>query len=152
MVFDRRVIDVKRVTKVRKGGKKMSFQALVAVGNRRGKVGVGVGKARDPSSAINKGITNGLKNVIKFNLTTAKSISHESTGYLGGAQVYLRPSSPGSGVISGGSPRVVLELAGVQNIVSKQLGSDNLVNNARATIDGLTSIRTSKILTNKWHI
>lgn len=149
MIFEKRVIDVKRVTKVRKGGKKMSFQALVAVGNRRGTVGVGVGKARDPSSAINKGITNGHKNVIKFNLTTAKSISHESTGCLGGAKVYLRPSSPGSGVISGGSPRAVLELAGVQNIVSKQLGSDNLVNNARATIDGLTSIRTSKILTNK---
>jgi small subunit ribosomal protein S5 len=137
-----RVVAIQRVTKVVKGGKKMSFRAVVVVGDEHGKVGVGVGKAGDVITAVKKGVTDGKKHVINVPLTSSDSIPHPTTGRFGAAKLVLRPSAPGSGVIAGGSVRTVLELAGVKNILSKQLGSNNLLNNARATVEGLSSLRS----------
>ena len=140
--YNEKIIQVKRVTKVVKGGKKMSFRAIIVVGNEQGKVGVGVGKAGDVITAVKKGVTDGKKNVIQVPLTSSDSIPHAINGRSGAAKLVLRPSAPGSGVIAGGSVRTVLELAGVKNILSKQLGSNNLLNNARATIHGLSCLKS----------
>lgn len=140
--WQERVVNIQRVTKVVKGGKKLSFRAIVIIGNEQGKVGVGVGKARDVIAAVRKGATDGKKNIITVALTGSKSIPHKINGRFGAAKLVLRPSAPGSGVIAGGSVRTVLELAGIKNILSKQLGSNNLLNNARATIDGLSNLRS----------
>lgn len=140
--WSERVVSIQRVTKVVKGGKKMSFRAVVVVGNEQGKVGVGVGKAGDVITAVRKAVTDGKKNIIIIPLTRSNSIPHPTTGRFGAAKLILRPSAPGSGVIAGSSIRTVLELAGIKNILSKQLGSNNLLNNARATIAGLNSLRS----------
>jgi small subunit ribosomal protein S5 len=137
-----RVVSIERVTKVVKGGKKMSFRAIVVIGNEQGKVGVGVGKATDVLTAVRKGVTDGKKNLITVPLTSSNSIPHQINGRFGAAKLILRPSAPGSGVIAGSSIRTVLELAGVKNILAKQLGSNNLLNNARATINGLSNLRS----------
>ena len=143
--WSERVVSIQRVTKVVKGGKKMSFRAVVVVGNEKGKVGVGVGKAGEVIVAVRKAVTDGKKNVINVPLTNSSSIPHLTNGRFGAAKLVLRPSAPGSGVIAGGSIRTVLELAGVKNILSKQLGSNNLLNNARATINGLSTLQSYKI-------
>ena len=143
--WSERVVSIQRVTKVVKGGKKMSFRAVVVVGNEKGKVGVGVGKAGEVIVAVRKAVTDGKKNVINVPLTNSNSIPHLTKGRFGAAKLVLRPSAPGSGVIAGGSIRTVLELAGVKNILSKQLGSNNLLNNARATINGLSTLQSYKI-------
>jgi small subunit ribosomal protein S5 len=140
--WQERVVQIRRVTKVVKGGKKLSFRAIVIVGNERGQVGVGVGKAADVIGAVKKGVADGRKNVISVPLTKSNSIPHPVNGAGGGANVMVRPASPGTGVIAGGAVRTVLELAGVQNILAKQLGSSNPLNNARATVDALSSLRT----------
>ena len=140
--WSERVVNIQRVTKVVKGGKKLSFRAVVVVGDENGKVGVGVGKAGDVITAVRKGVTDGKKNVISVPLTGANSIPHKTNGRFGAAKLVLRPSAPGSGVIAGGSIRTVLELAGIKNILSKQLGSNNLLNNARATVQGLSTLRS----------
>lgn len=140
--WSERVVSIDRVTKVVKGGKKMSFRAIIVVGNEQGKVGVGVGKAGDVITAVRKGVTDGKKHIITVPLTSANSIPHQTNGRFGAAKLILRPSAPGSGVIAGSSIRTVLELAGIKNILSKQLGSNNLLNNARATIDGLASLKS----------
>ena len=137
-----RVVSFQRVTKVVKGGKKMSFRAVIVVGNEQGKVGVGVGKASDVITAVRKGVTDGKKNIVSIPLTSSNSIPHPTNGRFGAAKLVLRPSAPGSGVIAGSSIRTVLELAGIKNILSKQLGSNNLLNNAKATINGLSSLRS----------
>jgi small subunit ribosomal protein S5 len=142
--WSERVVSIQRVTKVVKGGKKMSFRAVVVIGNESGKVGVGVGKAGEVIVAVKKAVTDGKKNIINVPLTSSDSIPHFTNGRFGAAKIVLRPSAPGSGVIAGGSIRTVLELAGVKNILSKQLGSNNLLNNARATVDGLSSLRSYK--------
>ena len=139
-----RVIAIERVTKVVKGGKKMSFRAVVVIGNENGKVGVGVGKASEVIVAVRKAVTDGKKHIINVPLTGANSIPHFTNGRFGSAKLILRPSAPGSGVIAGGSIKTVLELAGIKNILSKQLGSNNPLNNARATIQGLGSLRSYK--------
>jgi small subunit ribosomal protein S5 len=142
--WSERVVSIQRVTKVVKGGKKMSFRATVVVGNEQGKVGVGVGKAGDVITAVRKGVTDGKKHVITIPLTSSNSIPHPINGRFGAAKLILRPSAEGSGVIAGGSIRTVLELAGIKNILSNQLGSNNLLNNARATINGLSSLKSYK--------
>ena len=141
----KRVVAIERVTKVVKGGKKMSFRAIIVVGNEKGKIGVGVGKAGDVVTAIKKGVTDGKKHIIAIPLTNSNSIPHPTSGKFGAAKLILRPSAPGSGVIAGSSIRTVLELAGIKNILSKQLGSNNLLNNARATIDGLSTLKSYSI-------
>jgi len=142
--WEERVVQVKRVTKVVKGGKKLSFRAVIIVGNEKGQVGVGTGKATDVIGAVKKGVANAKKNIINIPLTKHNSIPHRINGISGAAKVLMRPSATGSGVIAGGSVRTVLELAGVQNILTKQLGSNNVLNNARATINGLINLRTLK--------
>ncbi|MBO9997864.1 MAG: 30S ribosomal protein S5 [Cyanobacteria bacterium SID2] len=140
--WQERVVQIRRVTKVVKGGKKLSFRAIVVVGNERGQVGVGVGKAGDVIGAVKKGVADAKKHTISIPLTKANSIPHRSNGIAGGAKVMMRPAAPGTGVIAGGAVRTVLELAGVRNILAKQLGSSNPLNNARAAVDALSSLRT----------
>lgn len=140
--WQERVVQIKRVTKVVKGGKKLSFRAVVIVGNERGQVGVGVGKAADVIGAVKKGVADGKKHLVEVPLTRNNSIPHPTTGEGGGAKVMMRPAAPGTGVIAGGAVRTVLELAGVKNVLAKQLGSDNPLNNARATVDALETLRT----------
>jgi small subunit ribosomal protein S5 len=140
--WQERVVQIRRVTKVVKGGKKLSFRAIVVVGNERGQVGVGVGKAADVIGAVKKGVADGKKHLVDVPLTKTNSIPHPATGAGGGAKVMMRPAAPGTGVIAGGAVRTVLELAGVKNILAKQLGSDNPLNNARAAVEALATLRT----------
>lgn len=140
--WQERVVQIRRVTKVVKGGKKLSFRAIVIVGNERGQVGVGVGKASDVIGAVKKGVADGKKHLVEVPLTKANSIPHPTTGMGGGSKVMIRPAAPGTGVIAGGAVRTVLELAGVRNVLAKQLGSDNPLNNARAAVNALETLRT----------
>jgi small subunit ribosomal protein S5 len=136
-----KLVNVSRVAKVVKGGKKTSFRALVVVGDMHGCVGVGIGKGGDVQTAFSKGITDGNKNMITVPITHSRSIPHITEGHFGAAHVILRPSASGSGVIAGGATRAVLEAAGLANILSKQIGSNNLINNARATVKGLDALK-----------
>ena len=140
--WQERVVQIRRVTKVVKGGKKLSFRAIVIVGNEKGQVGVGVGKASDVIGAVKKGVSDAKKHLITVPLTKSNSLPHPSTGEATGARVMMRPAAPGTGVIAGGSVRTVLELAGVKNALAKQLGSNNPLNNARAAVDALANLRT----------
>jgi len=140
--WQERVVQIRRVSKVVKGGKKLSFRAIVVVGDERGQVGVGVGKAGDVINAVRKAVTDGKKHIITVKLNKSDSITHLTTGFAGGAKVFMRPASPGTGVIAGGAVRTVLELAGVKNILAKQQGSNNPLNNARAAVDALEQIRS----------
>jgi len=136
-----RVVQISRVTKVVKGGKKLSFRAIVIVGNQKGQVGIGCAKAAEVIIAIQKAIADGRKNVITvpiFNTT----IPHPITGKSGAGAVMLRPASAGTGIIAGGAVRSVLELAGIENILSKSLGSNSPLNAANATIEALKSLRS----------
>ncbi len=140
--FIERLIKISRVTKVTKGGKKLSFRAVVVVGDENGQVGVGVGKAEDVVNAFKKAKTDGQKNLIKIPITKSLSIPHGVIAELGACKIVMRPSIEGSGVIAGGAVRTVLEVAGIKNVIAKQLGSDNLLNNARTAIVGLKSLTT----------
>eukprot|EP00884_Botryococcus_braunii_P017242 jgi/Botrbrau1/4200/Bobra.0044s0005.1 len=140
--FKERVVQVSRVTKVVKGGKQLSFRAVVVVGDEKGQVGVGVGSAKEVVTAVVSAAKDAKKNLIKIPVTRNFSFPHRIDGEAGAAKVMLRPASEGTGVIAGGSVRVVLEMAGVKNAFGKQLGSGNPLNNARATIDGLSRMRT----------
>jgi small subunit ribosomal protein S5 len=136
--YNEKIVQVKRVTKVVKGGKKMTFRAVVIIGDTKRKVGVGVGRADDVNLAIDKAILNGKKNLITLPLTLSSSVPHVVQAKYGACSVMLRPAAEGTGVIAGGAMRTVLELGGVKNILGKQLGSDNILNNAKATILALT--------------
>ena len=140
--FVERLIKISRVTKVTKGGKKLSFRAVVVIGDENGQVGVGVGKAEDVVNAFKKAKTDARKNVIRIPITKSLSIPHRVMGDKGACKIIMRPSIEGSGVIAGGAVRTVLEVAGIKNVIAKQLGSDNLLNNARAAIVGLQSLTT----------
>jgi small subunit ribosomal protein S5 len=138
--YDEKIIQVKRVTKVVKGGKKMTFRAVVIIGDNKQKVGVGIGRAEDVNLALDKAVLNGKKNLISVPLTTLLSIPHVIKMSYGACEVMLRPASLGTGVIAGGSIRTVLELGGIKNILAKQIGSNSLLNNAKATILALTKL------------
>nr|YP_009392109.1 ribosomal protein S5 [Periphykon beckeri]ARW60457.1 ribosomal protein S5 [Periphykon beckeri] len=140
--WEEKVVQVKRVTKVVKGGKKLSFRAIIIIGNENGHIGVGVGKASDVIGAVKKGVTDAKKHIIVIPLTKYFSIPHPINGTSGAAKIMLRPSATGSGVIAGGSTRTVLELAGIKNILAKQLGSSNTLNNARAVLNALNNLQT----------
>lgn len=137
-----RLIQISRVSKVTKGGKKISFRVIVAVGDENGKVGIGVAKADDVVNAFKKAKIDGQKNLMKFPITKSLSIPHQVIGNFGACQILMRPSIEGSGVIAGGASRIVLEVAGVKNVIAKQLGSNNLLNNARASICALENLTT----------
>ena len=136
-----KVIAVKRVSKTRKGGRDSSFSALVAVGDGKGRVGVGLGKAKEVVEAIRKATEDGKKNLITVPLAET-SIPHQVTGVSGAGKVLMKPASIGTGVIAGGAVRAILELAGVRDILTKSLGSSNAMNMAQATLSGLKSLRT----------
>ncbi len=142
--WQERVIQIRRVSKTVKGGKKMSFRAIVVVGNEKGQVGVGVGKAGDVIGAVRKGVADGKKNLVRVPLTPSSSIPTLSNGRDGAASVLIRPAAPGTGVIAGGSIRTVLELAGIKNVLAKRLGSKTPLNNARAAMLALSGLRTHK--------
>jgi small subunit ribosomal protein S5 len=118
----------------------MSFRVIVVFGNKKGRVGVGVGNARNVTDAIKKAKRNAKTHMIFFPLTQSNSVAYPTKGKFCASTIILKPSTPGSGVIAGGSSRLVLELAGIKNILAKQLGSNNRLNSARATIDGLTNL------------
>jgi small subunit ribosomal protein S5 len=138
--FEEKIVQITRVTKVVKGGKKLTFRAVVIIGDNKRKVGVGIGRAEDVNLAIDKAILNGKKNLINVPLTIKYSIPHVVNSSYGACSLMLRPASIGTGVIAGGSIRTVLELAGVKNILAKQFGSNNILNNAKATILALTNL------------
>ncbi len=144
--WNERVAQISRVTKVCKGGKKLSFKAIMIVGNELGQVGVGVGKADDVLNAITKGINDAKKNLITVPITKTNTIPHLTIGLNGACKIMIKPASPDTGVIAGGSIRTVLELAGIKNILAKQLGSNNILNNARAAISALENLKTIKIV------
>nr|YP_009392534.1 ribosomal protein S5 [Caloglossa monosticha]ARW61096.1 ribosomal protein S5 [Caloglossa monosticha] len=150
--WQEKVIQVKRVTKVVKGGKKLSFRAVIVVGNEKGQIGVGIGKASDVIGAVKKGINDAKKHIISIPLTKSYSIPHPIYGLSGAAKIILRPSATGSGVIAGGSTRIVLELAGIKNILAKQLGSNNTLNNAKAALNALNNLRTFQETANNRNI
>jgi small subunit ribosomal protein S5 len=138
--YEEKIVQIKRVTKVVKGGKKMTFRAVVIIGDNKRKVGVGIGRAEDVNLAIDKAVLNGKKNLINIPLTLKFSIPHVVNADYGACSLMLRPASLGTGVIAGGSIRTVLELGGIKNILAKQFGASNILNNAKATILALTSL------------
>ena len=137
------VVQIRRVTKVVKGGKKLSFRPIVIVGNKKGQVGMGVAKAAEVIVAIQKAVADGRKNLISVPIFKT-TIPHMITGRSGAGSVVLKPASQGTGVIAGGAVRAVLELSGIENILSKSLGSKSPLNAANATLNALKSLRTFK--------
>lgn len=135
------VVTIKRVSKTLKGGRTMRFSALVVVGDKNGHVGVGIGKSAEIPEAIRKGKEAAMKNIVEVSLDENKSIPHDYVGKFGSANVLLKRSPEGTGIIAGGPVRSVLELAGYQNIRTKSLGSNNKRNVVLATVEGLTSIK-----------
>ena len=139
--FEERVVVINRVTKVVKGGRRFRFAALVVVGDKKGRIGFGQGKANEVPDAIRKGIEAAKKNLITVPLING-SIPHEMIGHYGAGNVFMRPATEGTGVIAGGAIRDIMELAGVTDVLTKCIGSRTPVNMVRATFQGLESLRT----------
>ncbi len=142
-----KVIKINRVAKVVKGGRRFSFSALVAVGDMNGMVGVGFGKANEVSAAIQKGINNAKKNMFRVPLNDG-TIPYQVDGRFGAGHVFMKPASHGKGVIAGGPVRIIMELAGVKDILTKSLGSANALNIVNATIEGLKMLKTQDQINN----
>lgn len=141
--FDQKVVEVKRVTRVTGGGKRMRFRALVVIGDHKGKVGIGLRKGNDVSEAVNKAVNEAKKNMITLPLVN-DTIPHEIKLKYKSSQIIMLPARPGTGVIAGGAVRSVLDMAGVKNVISKMLGSNNKVNNVRAAFAAFNSMRSKE--------
>ena len=141
--FDKTLVAVRRVTKVVKGGRTMRFSALVVVGNRKGLVGIGTGRAKEVPAAIDKATLQAKNNLVNINIVNG-TIPHDVVGKYGTSKVLMFPAKEGCGVIAGGGTRAVLELAGVKDIVTKIHGSTNKINCVKATLKGLTALRTKE--------
>ena len=141
--FEKRVVEVRRVTKVVKGGRTLRFSALVVVGDGKGRVGIGIGKSKDVTSSIDKATTIAKRNMKNIPIVDG-SIPHETIGKFSSTNILLLPAPEGTGVIAGGSARAVIELAGIKNIVTKKHGSSNKINCVKATMEGLLSLKTKE--------
>ena len=141
-LYDEEIINIGRVTKVTKGGRHFRFSATVAVGDRKGKVGIGTGKSNEVPDAIKKAVQAATKNVVKVSIIDERTIPHEAISVQGASKVMLKPASKGTGVKAGGPVRSVLELAGVKDILSKSLGSNTKINMAYATLNALKAQKT----------
>ncbi len=137
-----RVVYINRVSKVVKGGRRFALTALVVVGDGNGKVGVGMGKSQEVPIAIKKGVEDAKKNMFTVPLTEAKTLPHEIIGVYGAGRVMIKPATPGTGVIAGGPVRAIMELAGVTDVLTKSLGTDNAMNIVKATAQGLQEMQS----------
>ncbi|HEV8601195.1 MAG TPA: 30S ribosomal protein S5 [Patescibacteria group bacterium] len=146
--FDQKVVEIKRVTRVVAGGKRMRFRALVVIGDRKGKVGIGLKKGADVTEAVNKAVNAAKKNMVPVKLIN-QTIPHEIKFKYKSAVVFLKPARPGTGIIAGGAIRQVLDLAGVKNILSKMLGSSNKVSNVTATYLALTKLKSRETMADR---
>ena len=142
--FEQSLVDIARVTRVKAGGKRLSFRALVVIGDKKGRVGMGIGKGKDVQIAVDKAVVKARKNLINVQIIKG-TIAHDVFEKFKASKVLLKPAKQGRGVIAGGSVRTVLELAGVENVVSKIRGSSSKINNVRATINGLRKLRRVEI-------
>jgi small subunit ribosomal protein S5 len=140
-----RLVAVQRVTKVTKGGRTFSFAAIVVVGNEKGVVGYGLGKAREVTDAVTKGIEDAKKNLIKVSITRG-TVPHEQYGKFGGSEVFIKPAAAGTGVIAGGAMRAVLESVGIKDVLAKSMGSSNPHNVVKATMNALVQLRDARTI------
>ncbi|WP_165044688.1 MULTISPECIES: 30S ribosomal protein S5 [unclassified Adlercreutzia] len=140
--LEERVVYINRVSKTVKGGRRMALTALVVVGDRNGRVGVGMGKSAEVPIAIRKGTEDAKKNMFTVPLTEAKTLPHDILGEFGAGRVLIKPATPGTGVIAGSAARAVMELAGVENVFAKSLGTDNVLNVVKAAAEGLKNMQS----------
>ena len=140
--LEERVVYINRVSKVVKGGRRFALTALVVVGDGNGRVGVGMGKSQEVPTAIKKGVEDAKKNMFTVPLTAEGSVPHEILGEYGAGRVLIKPAVPGTGVLAGGPVRAIMELAGVQNVITKSLGTDNAMNIVKAAAEGLKSMES----------
>jgi small subunit ribosomal protein S5 len=140
--FEEKVIDIRRTSKTHQGGRRFRFGAIVAIGDRNGRIGIGLGKAKEVPIAVQKATSAARRNMIEVPILEPNTVPHEVVGVHGSSKVLLKPAAAGTGVIAGKVPRAILDLAGFNNLLSKELGSRNLLNIAYATIDGLKQLKT----------